>query len=158
MSLIKTGMIEKTLSGLVIGAIAGGSYGLLRGFLSQPGYAERIQPKPECFDMDSNAAKLFVDLAKFKYNDEDAYVEALRNFDSLFCLEKQLILKEIEPSLTDPPTAVQYGIRAFTHLRTMAGKIKEEAIYEEVRGIIRELEGIAENHVHQVDLLCRNVE
>jgi len=156
MNMIKTGMIEKTLSGLVIGAIAGGSYGLLRGFLSQPGYAERLDPRPECFDMDSNGAKLFYDLAEFRSYDEKAYVEALRNFDSLLCLEKQLVLKEVEPALTDPPTAIQYGVRAFTHLRNLASAIKEDAIYEEVRSLIRQLESVAENHVHSIELLCRN--
>lgn len=155
--MFKPEMIEKTLSGLVIGAIAGGSYGMFRGFLAQPGYAERLKPRPECFDMDSGAAKLFFDLGKYRYYDEKAFVEALHNFDSLFCLEKQLILKEVEPAITDPPTAVQYGVRAFTHLRNLANAIKEEAIYEEVRGFIKQLEGIAENHVHQIDLLCRHV-
>jgi len=67
------------------------------------------------------------------------------------------VLKEVEPAITDPPTAVQYGVRAFTHLRNMVNEIKEEAIYEEVRGFIKQLEKIAEDHVHQIDLLCRNV-
>jgi len=155
--MLKPDIIEKTLSGLVIGAIAGGSYGMLRGFLSQPGYAERLRPRPECFDMDDEAAKLFFNLAKYRYYDEKAYLEALRNFDSLLCLEKQLALKEVEPAITDPPTAREYGVRAFTHLRDLAMKIQENVIYEEVRGLIRQLEGLAENHVHAIGLLCRNV-
>jgi len=72
--MIKPEMIEKTLSGAVIGCIAGGAYGLFRGFLAQPGYAERLKPRPECFDMDSGAAKLFFDLAKYRYYDEEAFV------------------------------------------------------------------------------------
>lgn len=155
--MIKVGMIEKTLSGLVIGAIAGGSYGLLRGFLSQPGYAERLTPRPECFDMDADAAKLFHDLATYRFYDEEAYQEAMHNIDSLLCLEKQLLLKEVDPAITDPPTATQYGMRAFKHLRTLNGKIPEDAIYEQVKSIIKQLERVAENHVHNVDLLCRNV-
>jgi hypothetical protein len=156
--MIKPDMLEKMFSGAVIGCIAGGSYGLFRGFLAQPGYAERLKPRPECFDMDSGAAKLFFELSKYRYYDENSFVEALRNFDSLFCLEKQLILKEVEPQIIDPPTAIQYGVRAFTHLRKMVGEIKEEAIYDEVRSLIKQLEKIAEDHVHQIDLLCRHVD
>lgn len=148
-------MIEKTLSGMAIGCIAGGSYGLLRSFLSQPGYAERIKPAVEAFDMDTNAAKLFVDLGKHRFYDEKAYIEALHNFDSLFCLEKQLILKEVKPDIKDRPTAIHYGVRAFNHLRKLSAKIQEECIYEEVRGILKQLEKIAEDHVHNIDLLCR---
>lgn len=145
---------EKTLSGVLIGAIGGGCFGLLKSFLSQPGYAEKLVPKPECFT-DERAAKLFFDLAKYRFNDEEAYVEALHNFDSLFCLEEQLRTSEIKPSITDPPTAVQYGVRAFTHLRNLRSKIQEDNIYEEAGGIIKQLESIAENHCGNIATLCR---
>lgn len=149
-------MLEKAASGLVIGGIAGASYGLLRGFMSQPGYIERLNPVPECFDMDANAPKVFFDLANFRYIDEDAYLEAIHNIDALFCLEKQLQLREIVPQITDPPNAVQYGVRALTHLRTLCAKINEENIYEDVSNHIKSLERIIETHLNNIELMCKS--
>lgn len=154
--MLKPGMLEKGASGMVIGAIAGASYGLLRGFMSQPGYVDKLQPRPECFDVDAKAPKLFYDLASYRYAGEEQYAEALHNVDALFCLEKQLQLGEVKPDITDPPTATQYGVRALTHLRTLRDAIHEEGVYEELSALIRALEQIIENHLGNIELLCRN--
>src|SRR3989304_1686265 len=130
-------MFEKCVSGALVGAIGGGALGLVRGFLSNPGYIEKLTPRPECFDMDASAPKLFYDISKYRYVDETAYVEALHNVDSMFCLEKQLVLKEVTPQLTDPPSATQMAIRALTHLRDLRAKIPEEAMYEEMTDHIK---------------------
>ena len=94
-------------------------------------------------------------LGKYRYSDEEAYVEALHNMDSLFCLEKQIQLGEIKPEITDPPTATQYAVRALTHVRNLRAKIKEQVIYDEVTGFVKALEKITENHVNNIELLCR---
>ena len=89
--MLKAGMLEKSLAGGAIGAVAGFSLGLVRGFLSQPGFIERLDPRPESFDVDASVAKVFFDLGKYRYVDEQAYVESLHNADSLFTLGKGVL-------------------------------------------------------------------
>ena len=150
-------MIEKVTSGICIGGILGGSYGMLRSFLSSPGYIEKLNPKPECFDIDPNVAKLFSDIARYRYVNEEAYVESIHNMDSLFCLEKQLQMGEVQPQITDPPSATQLAIRALTHLRDLRSQIKEEDMYKEMSEHIKSLEKITETHTHNIQLLCSKV-
>lgn len=153
--MIQAGVIEKSLGGALIGAIFGGSYGLIRTFLSRPGFLERLNPKPECFHMDAKIPKAFFDLAKYRHLDEQAYVEALHNFDSLLCLEEQLQLKEVEPQITDPPSATQLAVRGLTHFRSILDKVTEEAEYDEIMEIIKTLEQIAEDHVSNIEKICK---
>ena len=156
--MIKKGTFEKALSGAAIGATAGFAYGLLRSLLSQPGYNEKLDPVPECFDMDNSAAKLFYDLGKYRYNDENAYKEAMHNMDELFCLEKQLLLKEVPPRLTDEPEALQYGVRSLANVRALRAKIKEQNIYEEVTNIMKRLEKIADSHCHNIKIISQRAQ
>lgn len=154
---MKPGMLEKAFSGAAIGAIFGGAYGLFRGFISQPGYVEKLQPRPECFDVDAQAAYIYYELGKFKYYDEKSYEESMHNLDSLFCLEQQLRNGEIKPKHGDPITATQYAIRCLTNLRILMKKVKEENIYEEIKKWVTSVEKICESHVNNVDLICRQL-
>lgn len=149
--------MSKVGSGVVIGGLLGGSYGLLRGLLSSPGHIEKLDPRPKCFDMDPNVGKLFFDISKYRYVDENAFRESLHNMDALFCLEKQLQFGEAEPKLSDPPSATQMALRALTHLRSMRDKIAEDAMYEELGQLINQLQSISEAHLHKIQLLCSNV-
>jgi hypothetical protein len=154
---MKAGMLEKAISGMAIGAIFGGAYGLFRGFVSQPGYVEKLQPRPECFEMDAQAPYVFYELGKFRFYHENAYQEAMHNMDSLFCLEQQLRNNEVKPQLTDPRTATQYAIRCLTQLRHLMKSVKEENIYNEIKKWTDQVEGICMAHVHNVDLICRQL-
>jgi hypothetical protein len=153
--MIQSGLIEKTIGGALIGGIFGGSYAIVRTFLSQPSFADRLTPKPECFDMDAKVGKAFFDIAKYRYVDEGIYVEALHNMDSLLCIEKQIHLGEISPCITDPPMALQTAVRVLTHLRSLRDKLEDNEPYEEMNGYIREVEKICETHVHNIELLAK---
>lgn len=155
--MIKKGTLEKTLSGAAIGLILGGAYGFFRGFISAPGFLERLSPRPECFEVDQEAAKIFFELGKYRYHDEKAYVEALHNMDSLFCLELQLRHGEVKPQIQDPLTARDYAVRCLTQLRIMMHKVNEDNIHSEVKKWVQSLEKLCETHVHNVELLCRNI-
>lgn len=154
---MKPGMLEKAISGAAIGAIFGGAYGLFRGFTSQPGYVEKLVPRPECFSMDAQAGYVYFELGKFRYYDEQAYTESMHNLDSLLCLEQQLRNGEVKPAHGDPVTATQYAIRCLTNLRMLMKKVKEENIYEEIKKLVTSVEKICESHVLNVDLICRQL-
>ena len=81
----------------------------------------------------------------------------MHNVDSLFCLEKQINLGEVEPQITDPPTATQYAIRALTHLRRIQTLATDDLQNSDISEKIKELEEILESHVSNIRLACKHI-
>lgn len=152
---MSTDMLGKALAGAAMGTVVGGTMGVLRAFFAQPGYAERLAPKPECFHMDEDVSKAFFQLASFRTLDETAYVEALHNADSLLCVEEQLVRGEVKPSLTDPITATGYAVRSLTHLRALRDKTQDESVYAEIASNIKTVEIAFSKHLNNIDLVCK---
>lgn len=152
---MNSGTFEKAFSGAAIGALLGGAYGCLRAFLSQPGYIEKLQPRPECFEMDCIAAKTFYELQQFKHYDEECFISALRNMDSLFCLEMQLNNGDIKPNIKDPLDARGYSVRCLTYLRRLRDKIPQENIYNVVMELIKAIERVCTSHLGNIELIVR---
>jgi hypothetical protein len=74
----------------LIGMIFGTLYGFVKGTANDQGLGIDLDPKPEAFDMDYSAPKLFYNLSKYRHLHEEAYCAALRYADALFLRERSI--------------------------------------------------------------------
>ena len=133
-------LLYKAIPGIVIGALAGGAITMIKSTFSTAGVQSKLQFKPESFDMDPACAELFLKLQQFRVLAPQHFDEAGSELDSLFCLEKQLMKREVEWNVSDHPTATRYYRQMCDELQLFLDTISTQLVRNRV-GVITGVNG-----------------
>jgi hypothetical protein len=117
-----------------------------------------LDPKPDAFDMDEQATRIFKAAAAYKHLAPAAYEEALLSTDSLLFLERGLATGASRGQLEDMPdaqnhaaTALEQFERLWKSARTGQSVVELEQLHGDHRELIR-------HHLKNVELLLENVQ
>jgi len=118
-------VLVESIPGLFYGGLIGGLlYGTKHYFNRDKNMARKLHFEPEAFDQDRIIGESFLRLQKFRPYSPQAFDEGGNQVDSILCLEKQIMQKEIDPSMFHSMYATRYARSAYAYLKQLQDMIE----------------------------------
>jgi hypothetical protein len=144
----------RSIPGILIGGLIGGGIAVTKNYFDRDkNVGKRLAFAPQSFDQDRGIGSAFLELQQYRPFSTQAFDSAGDQVDNILCLEKQIELGEVSPTMFHHGYAVRYARSANGFLQQMVHdvetKIRKRAqthnqTPESVEAELKEIRALAE--------------